>query len=179
LWGVRFLWWWLWRLLSCTMVIPCSLVMCEYSVSLILCLWLQQLYRTESLRLMGHPVVAVVLMAVLKEPLQLSGDTFHKTRFSSPQHWDWLCNSQPSVINMEFSPVVAVGPLFSFSQTGDCLPTHLWRSGISRSVKCCREGGGRWKLICLCTVHLLLRLIHMYHAIPMLRSCRSPTMPCH
>ena len=33
-----FLWWWPWRLLSCMMVTPCSLVMCEYSVYLLLCL---------------------------------------------------------------------------------------------------------------------------------------------
>jgi hypothetical protein len=29
---VCFLWWWPWRLLSCTVVTPCSLVMCEYSL---------------------------------------------------------------------------------------------------------------------------------------------------
>jgi len=78
---VCFLWWWPWRLLSCVMVTPCSLLMCEYSMSLLLCLLVQQLYCTESQHMMSHPVAAVVLMAVFKDPLWLSGDNIPQEMF--------------------------------------------------------------------------------------------------
>ena len=97
---VCFLWWWPWRLLSCMMVTPCSqcvntmclfYFVCEYSsfITQKACTWwaiLWQLYCSWQYSKM------------LCNSLEI---TFHKRCFSSPQHWDWLCGSQPYVIIIE------------------------------------------------------------------------------